>query len=77
MKTDGRTCVCSPFSRGVVMGVLLATSLEVFAGGAAPSSTAPQCPLTQGDGADPFYTPNAPNPRHHLLSGRRGFDRRV
>ena len=49
--------------RTLVVAVLLATSLGVCAGaaGGAPGpSPAPRCPLTAGDGVDPFYTPNAP-----------------
>lgn len=57
--------------RRLAIGIILATSLGAFtgaAGGAAPPSAASRCPLTAGDGADTFYTPNAPV-RSHIGSG--------
>jgi 1,4-dihydroxy-2-naphthoate octaprenyltransferase len=65
----------------LVGGVLLGTSLGMFGGfaAAAPPSAA-RCPLTQGDGGDPFYKPNAPVRSHvgtgFVLSGivRSGID---
>ena len=57
------------FRLWLVGGVLLATSLGASPGvtAAAPPSAA-RCPLTQGEGGDPFYKPNAPV-RSHVGTG--------
>src|SRR5437016_13219281 len=52
-------------------GVLLAALLGVLSGvtaGAAPPPAGPRCPLTPGEGGDPFYRPNAPV-RSHVGTG--------
>ncbi len=63
--------MCPHLGRRLVIGFLMASSLGAFTGGAGaapPPSAASRCPLTAGDGADPFYTPNAPV-RSHVGSG--------
>src|SRR5437879_9510775 len=57
--------------RSLAGGVLLAVLLGVLSGvtaGAAPPTAGPRCPLTPGEGGDPFYKPNAPV-RSHVGTG--------
>lgn len=82
MKMQDNVVVVKRLGRSAAGGVLLVAVLGMLSGaaaGAAPPA-APRCPLTAGDGGDPFYRPNAPVRSHvgtgFVLSGvvRSGID---
>ncbi len=83
MKTQDTVANVKLLRRALAGGVLLAALLGVLSGvtaGAAPPPAGPRCPLTPGDGGDPFYKPNPPVRSHvgtgFVLSGvvRSGID---
>ena len=63
MTTYGKLFISLDFRLWLAGCALLAMHLGApagFAAGAGSPSTAGRCPLTQGDGGDPFYKPNTP-----------------
>ena len=79
MKTRDAVAKVKRLRRALAGGVLLAALLGMRSGvtaGAAPPPAGARCPLTPGDGGDPFYKPNPPVRSHVVLSGvvRSGID---
>jgi protocatechuate 3,4-dioxygenase beta subunit len=71
VKIHGKASACLDVRLWLARGVLLTIALGVLPGDAAGASPAPaagRCPLTQGDGGDPFYKPNTPV-RPHVGTG--------
>src|SRR5436853_144971 len=71
VKTQDTVANVKLLRRSLAAGVLLAALLgmrSAVTAGAAPPATGARCPLTAGDGGDPFYKPNAPV-RSHVGTG--------
>ena len=71
MKVHGKASACLDVRCWLVGGMLLVIGfggLPGIAAWASPAATAGKCPLTPGDGGDPFYKPNTPV-RPHVGTG--------
>ena len=71
MKVHGKASACLDVRCWLVGGMLLVIGfggLPGYGAWAGPAATAGKCPLTPGDGGDPFYKPNTPV-RPHVGTG--------
>jgi len=71
VKVHGKASACLDVRCWLVGGVLLVIGfggLPGYGAWAGPAATAGKCPLTPGDGGDPFYKPNTPV-RPHVGTG--------